>query len=341
MSKAEDSRTVSSKENKQVDVIKFFAALLIVASHCLPLVRNNNVNFLYGQWLFRFCVPFFLISAGYFFSSFQELRKLKYIKRIAIIYFLSSVLYIPFFISNSMTAIIRTAIFGYYHLWYLSALLVALIIRFFFEKHFSRIFNKLYFSLTVLLIIIGAFYDEYQHVFIWMNDIPLVNYIGYLIQVSGGHRHALFFAFPMVLIGKFLYEHQRNIQMSKTICILLTILSLFVSLAETLLLRRFGGESITCDITLFNYLPAVFLFILTFSYQQKALETINTRALRKVADIVYISHKLFILVVDKFLSIAYIPRLILILILSISISSLYVKVESVIKDKFKLVVNYH
>ncbi len=56
-----------TKENKLLDLFKYAAAIFVVASHCLPLVDNIHFNFFYGQWFFRFCVPFFVISSGSFF----------------------------------------------------------------------------------------------------------------------------------------------------------------------------------------------------------------------------------------------------------------------------------
>lgn len=231
---------------------------------------------------------------------------------------------------------VRSAIAGYYHLWYLSALILSLLLYFFLEETpLNKAFNKLYPFLACLLIIIGAFYDEYRYIFHEANNSPLVIFIGKLIKATGGHRHALFFAFPMALIGKYLYKHQNNIKISKTICIVLTVVSLFVSLVESLILQHFGGNDITCDITLFNYWPAVFLFILTFSYCPQALETLDTRNLRKVADIIYISHILIIWLINKLLGLKYMPNLILVLIASIVVSYLYIRIENAINKKHK------
>lgn len=336
MQKTNTNQMIHSKENKLLDIFKFFAALLIVASHCLPLVPNNYINFLYGQWFFRFCVPLFLISSGYFFASFENSRKIKYIKRIAIIYCISALLYMPFYANNGIITLVRYAILGYHHLWYLSALVLSLLLYFVLEKTpLSKIFNKLYPFVALLLIIIGAFYDEYQYIFSKVNSFPLVVFINKAIQFTGGPRHALFFGFPMILIGKFLHEHQSDIKIQKATCIVLIVVSFFVSLAEGLTLRHFGGESITCDITLFNYLPAVFLLILTFSYCPKVLESLNTKAIRKTADIVYISHILIIELVNKFLGIKYIPRLVLVLIVSVAVSCLYIKIEKRILKKYQ------
>ena len=92
------SNVTQKKENKLLDVIKYFSAILILASHCLPLIPNDSFNFFFGQWFFRFCVPLFIISSGYFFTSFDRGGKVKYLKRIAVLYIIASLLYLPTYI---------------------------------------------------------------------------------------------------------------------------------------------------------------------------------------------------------------------------------------------------
>ena len=331
MTQTQNSDNVQGKDNKLLDIFKFIAAILILASHCLPLIPNENFNFFYGQWFFRFCVPLFLISSGFFFASFNRSRKIKYIKRIAILYFFSTLLYMPIYLRQGPSVIIRNSLLGYHHLWYLSALLISLIFCFFLEETFcGRLFNKLYPLLIIPLILIGAFFDEYQYVFTELKDMHFVAFIRYIIRMIGGHRHALFFAFPEILIGKFLYDHKRKINPSSITCVVLTALSLLLSLAECFMLRYFGGNLITCDITLFNYLPAVFLFLLTLSSRPKGLSAINTRTIRKISDIVYISHVLVILIIDQLLGVTYITRLVLVILLSVCTACVYVKIERII-----------
>lgn len=181
--------------------------------------------------------------------------------------------------------------------------------------------------MALVLIIIGAYFDEYQYAFTSLNDIPFIVFANKAIQFIGGSRHALFFALPMILIGKFLEEHKIFFNASKTTCVTLLIVSFFVSLVECIILRYYGGENITCDITLFNYIPAIFLFILTFLHQPKAFSGTSTRTLRKAADVLYISHVLILHAVDKVFEVEYLLRFLLVLVASLIVSSLYVGLE--------------
>ena len=65
--------TISAgKENKTLDLIKFAACILIAATH-LPTVFSSELATLYfKQWYFRFCVPFFFVSTGFFFEKSQN-----------------------------------------------------------------------------------------------------------------------------------------------------------------------------------------------------------------------------------------------------------------------------
>ena len=135
-----------------VDIIKLLCCVLIVGSHCLPIFQNDTLNYYYGQWFFRFCVPFFFIASGYFFSKMKESAQKSYIKRIILIYAISTAIYAPLFIKSSMLSICRTVIFGYHHLWYLSALAIGLIIVFVAEKLLKN--GKYY----LVLMLVGGYY---------------------------------------------------------------------------------------------------------------------------------------------------------------------------------------
>lgn len=318
------------REFKILDILKFIAALLILVSHCLPFVKNENINFYFGQWFFRFCVPLFFISSGYFFASFQQKGKLSYIKRISCLFFVSSLLYMPYYAHGGLLKICREFILGYLHLWYLSALTIALAIWFIIEKiSFANLFfKKSYPVIGILLLLIGIYYDEYQYVISQHLDIQLLTKIGTYVSFLGGARHALFFALPMLLLGRFLFEHKSTLYFTKTACVLLTGLSFALSFAESTLLRHLIGSGISCDITFFNFLPAVFLFILSLIWQPQVLKSIPTKHLRKTADVIYIIHILVLFVVQQNWPVAYMSRLLLVIAISFILSQIYLLLSS-------------
>ena len=66
--------------NNTLDILKVIATILIIGSHCLPLFVNKTYNYYYGQYLFRFCVPLFFLSSGYYFTKMDYIQKKSYIK---------------------------------------------------------------------------------------------------------------------------------------------------------------------------------------------------------------------------------------------------------------------
>ena len=183
------SDTIILKESKVnlLDFAKIMACVLIIGSHCLPLFESDIANYYYGQWFFRFCVPFFFICSGYYFSKMNFERKIKYIKRIALIYLLSTSLYLPAIIrSGDIRFIITSIIIGYDHLWYLSALLIGLLLFLLFERVLN---NKI--CILFFLIILGIIFDEYYKFF---DSIFLNNVASILLYFGGSNMH-YYFAF--------------------------------------------------------------------------------------------------------------------------------------------------
>lgn len=182
----------NSENYSCLDFIRFVAAILIVGSHALPLFDNELFNRYYGQWFFRWCVPLFFLTTGFFYIQMKNEKKLSYLKRIGILYLFSTILYMPFIIDDCIeiggTIIDKLLIFtrdillGYNHLWYLSALFIALHI-------FSYVgrFRKALFVLP-FLILGGIIFDKYY--LIMGNDILTI--ISKKIYFWGGQKCSFF-----------------------------------------------------------------------------------------------------------------------------------------------------
>lgn len=118
----------SYSNNNSIDIVKTICCILIIGSHCLPVFTSDMPNYYYGQWLFRFCVPFFFLASGYFYAKMDTNRKKSYIKRIVLIYVISTAIYFPLFCKESIFSVGRNLLFGYHHLWYMSSLALGLIL---------------------------------------------------------------------------------------------------------------------------------------------------------------------------------------------------------------------
>lgn len=306
------------KQNNTLDLLKFVATILIIGSHSLPIFRYDYYNFIYGQWLFRFCVPLFFLSSGYFFEEMNCKHKKIYIGRIVKIYLLSLVVYAPLLLKNSenIVDIFRNCLFGWRHLWYLSALQVSLIIIYLMKLN-NKKYNHLIILTALVLITMGAFFDEYFKLF----HLKGLERISKFINVGGGVRHFLFFALPLLLIGKVIQNYKDFIctKMSKNKLIYTSFFFAVLSLGECIYLRNHVGDMLTCDITFFNWIPAVFIFILTFKYHIRIKQG---RRLRKLADYMYILHIWVIVLVQSVYSNHYMSKFMVILIVTLLVSGI-------------------
>lgn len=107
--------------------------------------------------------------------------------------------------------------------------------------------------------------------------------------------------------------------MSKNKLIYTSFFFAVLSLGECIYLRNHVGDMLTCDITFFNWIPAVFIFILTFKYHIRIKQG---RRLRKLADYMYILHIWVIVLVQSVYSNHYMSKFMVILIVTLLVSGI-------------------
>lgn len=296
--KSIDNLIYTDSQNNSLDFLKTVCTVLIVGSHLLPLSSNRLFNLIYGQWIFRFSVPVFFISSGFFFDGMKQEKRRQYLKRILFLYIVSTILYSPFIIRTylsgnvSRIGLIKFLIFGYDHLWYLIALFYSLLLWFLISKirFIRRRINTNIFRFIILtLLLMGAFFDEYYHLF---GNNLIITEIGSKIERVGSTRSALFMGIPMVLIGREIYEKRLEAAKIKK-KLLWTGVTIFSGLSFFELVILTGGlkdnYSLTCDITLFNWVPGALLFIIAMITKTE-MDYKQLKSLRKTDDEVYVIH---------------------------------------------------
>ena len=312
----------NKSENDFLNIIKFIASVLIVGSHTLPLFKNGSLNYYYGQWFFRFCVPLFFISTGYYYYSMEKSIRFKYIRRLVKIYIISVIIYFPLIIIDSRNLLdcFKYFVFGYVHLWYLISLIVALLIIELFRK-IRWLSTERATSLIVCLLLFGALFDEYYKII----NIGFLNDIGrFMYELCWGSRNFLFFAFPMVLLGMLIKKHNKvfiSFSKKNSLFVLLLFFS-FLSLLEAYYLRRILGDSVTLDISIFNMIPSIIIFLMTQTYSIKLFD--DSKILRKMADIIYIIHMLVLFFIDQVIHFKLLDRFLLCFLISFVLSGVIV-----------------
>ena len=101
-----------------------------------------------------------MMVTGYFFANMDDCKQRKQIKRVLLIYIISTMLYYPLILRDANGTIlywIRTIIFGYFHLWYLIAIVIGLILWYVLNNVFKR--NILIIAISFMLL--GIVLDEY------------------------------------------------------------------------------------------------------------------------------------------------------------------------------------
>lgn len=306
---------IQEKQANALDLIKTIACIMIVGSHCLPIFENNDFNYYYGQWFFRFCVPLFLLSTGYFFSKMVKDKQKAYIKRIIVLYIISSFVYLPAYVTDSSTkSIISNLLFGYHHLWYLSALAFGLVIVLLVDKMNLREWQ---YFIAIIMVWGGGLFGTYYQL---LNSEKLI-LLAKIVSVFGGARHALFFAVPLLLFGGLIADIQldKKIKGKEVYLIVLYILLMAISFMEACFFREQLGDAVRLDVTIFGWMPAVPLTLLGLVVET-SIKFDKSRKIRKVTDVVYILHIWVLIAVNKLFGTVGCARFLLVVALSYLLS---------------------
>lgn len=128
-----------------VDLMKFIGSLLVVAVHLSPLEDVNSwANYILVECIARVAVPFYFVSSGYFLfrkvclDPIETSSVYTYLKRILRLYGIWTIVYLPIVVKDllqngggldDILVLFRIIfVWGYHHLWYLHATIVAILI---------------------------------------------------------------------------------------------------------------------------------------------------------------------------------------------------------------------
>ena len=247
------------KRNSSLDFLKTVCAFLVVCIHApFPGIAGTVL-----LPLTRVAVPLFLMITGYYYTNTkQKNREKKQLMKILrlfvganLLYFFWSLLQNYFYgysvtgyLSNTFTLstigkflLLNESPFGG-HLWYLGAILYALVIVFVFEKKWDR--KKLYPVVPVLLLV-DLVFGKYS-LFLFGQSFPFI-----------WVRNFLFVGLPYFLIGDMLYTCRIKVKPAKA-------LVLALAFALTTLAERFGLDFFGLNGERDHYISTTFLAICLF-----------------------------------------------------------------------------
>ena len=287
-----------------IDRFRIIAAILIVGIHTYPLASvSDAANFYVIHVLGRVAVPFFLMVTGYFLLPRYLVQKerdarplISFVKKNGLIYALATLLYLPVSIyaghysGGSLFAVIAGNIVfdgTFYHLWYLPASIIGVLIVYALGRGFSF---RVTFAAAVLLYVVGLFGDNYFGV---IYGIPLIrNAYDIGFRFFSFTRNGLFYAPVFLVIGAAAAKQKNRVRVGVSIVGLVVSLSLMLFEGYMLLRSGFSRHS-----SMYVALLPVMFFLFNLLLAQKGTASV---LLRNISMWVFILHPLFIIVVRGF-----------------------------------------
>lgn len=297
-----------SLENKKkilpaLDLARFVGALLVVMIHTFPLVDVNlYLNYGITNYIARLAVPFFFITSGYLcfkktsYEQFDFSVPKQYAFRMLKLYVLWTVVYfIPFLIRSvymcergyvyGLVCAIRTFLFsGYHHLWYLSALAVAVFLVAGGVKRRLKMHTIL--IIGILLYMMGLLGKAYSFLLEPLKTVPVIGNILHLYNVVFETTvNGVFVGVVFVSIGvAFAYK---RITIKYAYAILGFVISMILLLAEIGLVKCYG-KILYSDVYIFLLPATFFLFYLVIHFEMQ--QSRITNSLRMYSMLIYFIH---------------------------------------------------
>ena len=250
--------TPNRPRNATVDIAKFLLALMVVGIHS-PLFSDiiPRAQGMIEQGIYRIAVPCFFVFTGFHLAPSLSNRSWRpWLFRIVALYVFWTLLYAPAWYPNlqakgfSASALVSTFVVGYWHLWYLPALIFAVLMLV--ALHHLQPIKLL--ALCIVLTLIGT---ALQYAMQGSSDPSAYKFVY--------ARNGLFFAFPFLAAGYLLRETNLAGRVSRPSVSIALCLALILLVAETAVLRVGFGVDQPSDLraALLVAAPLVVLFVLT------------------------------------------------------------------------------
>lgn len=261
------------KKFPSLDRFRLLAAILVIAIHTGPLSTfSQDADFFLTRILSRVAVPFFFMVTGYFLvkDSWRSLGRLW--KRTLLLYGASILLYLPLNLYAGGFPWQSLLFEGtFYHLWYLPAVLLGLLIA----RQLYRLGLRLALPLALLLYLIGLGGDSWYGLALRAGLKPFYDVLFTLFAYT---RNGLFFAPLFLLLGAAGRRFSTSVSLGGL------LLSFCAMTAEAFLLRHF---QIPRHDSMYLFLPPVMVFC--FSLLLRCNQG-RDRACGKTAMLVYLLH---------------------------------------------------
>lgn len=283
---------------KGIDYFRVIAVLLVIAIHTSPLqCYNETADFILTRILARTAVPFFLMATGFFLlprlmADGKHTVWAGFVKKTIVLYIIAMLIYLPLniyaghFANQSLSTLIKAVLFNgtFYHLWYLPASILGMLVVYQLTNWLSP---KVLLLSVVGLYVIGLFGDSYYGL---SAQVPFLQFFySGIFSLFDYTRNGLFFAPLFIAMGGWLAHAKRPCQITHCTVGLVAATALLVF--EALLLQKHGLQR--HDSMYFMLIPCMyFLFQMLLLWQGT-----SKKHLRKFCMYAYIAHPLCIVLV--------------------------------------------
>ncbi len=311
-----------------IDVGRVIAAILVICVHTDPLFSySTNGNYFLVSVLARLAVPFFFIVSGFFFGQkLHDDQSFKgglvvltpILKRLITIYIVWMLIYLPMqflaWIRSGASwtywiTFIQKSIFegSYYTLWYLTGLIFAMAFSYVLFKIFSP---KIVLILTLFLFMIGTLLQSYYD--IWQVEELFASYYSIFLTT----RNGLFFGSFFVSLGIYMARSKFELLQKWNITFFfLSFLLLLIEAFQVQYLDFSKGNGMW-----FMLVPATY-FLFKVLQHMNLPDQSYFKYLRPFSLLVYVSHGLFLIVLNRLFHINSILYFSIVLILTCLLSA--------------------
>lgn len=300
------------KEFVMLDHWRVLCAFFVAAIHLSPFRDVSPlVDFLICNIIARVAVPFFFLISGFFLQSKIDSKEatLKYLKHIGGLYLVYTLMYLPLkitvygYIENGKPLIYNVAMYfrdflflgSYTHLWYFSALILAVVL-FFALLRVCKANDKVLFFLGLFLYLAGVMGNTYFEL--------LVNYLPHGVRTLAElyfklfytTRNGVFMGLPFVIWGYLIAKKRMLICKRKyVLCFMISLISMLV---EGLTLYYKSNVS-SFDMLIMVAPTAVFMLLMIMFVEKNESLVEKAKYFRNISTLVFCFHILVMYCVEK------------------------------------------
>jgi len=304
------------KSNVAIDITKIIMAVLVIAIHTEPFGFSFILDKGFGLFT-RFCVPFFFVTSSYFFFINKNNNPFKYIKRLFILYFIWSIIYLPLDIPYLKTRSLVQILVRYFWsgnghaLWYLCGSIIGFIIVFALSKLMKP---KTILIVSVLFLIVGCLKSTYAPAIERIFPVTISDFLG--------SRNGLFYAFPYYAVGLYFAENDERYSKASIINVVGVVVSFVLLCIESVVMVMYFKTDKT--ILWLSVLPLTYNFFIIVKNAKIPLSGKISVFLRKLSTLVYVSHCLYQYFFESVLKLKYWESFLAVLVTVMLVSSLVI-----------------